>query len=120
MEVRAPGPVALASQDCEDPRNSRKRELPRLRRKGARWRQGKVGYEGPRVSRRVKREKGTPTSGEWGDRYAVSPNQRGFDPGSLYDRNRWDPINLPLRGSRGSYCPSVHTIPLVRRGHGMR
>lgn len=85
-------------------------------------RQGRVGTSRAEGLRGVEREKGTPASREWGerDRYAVSPNQRGFDPGSLYDQNRWDPINLPLRGSHGLYCPSIHTIPLVRRGHGTR
>lgn len=44
--------------------------------------------------------KGTPGLRENGETVTPSPNRRGFDPGSLYDRNRWDPINLPLRGSR--------------------
>lgn len=36
------------------------------------------------------------------DRYVVpeSPNLEGFHLASLYDRNRWDPINLPIRGSQ--------------------
>lgn len=68
------------------------------------------------------RKRDTPWSGEWGDAVTPPPNRRSGDliPGSLYDRNRWDPINLPLRGSRGSLLSLpvhtyIRTIPLVRR-----
>lgn len=64
------------------------------------------GERSPVKQRDAERQRGE--NGETRKTVTPSPNLRaeGFHLASLCDRNRWDPINLPLRGSQSllSHC----------------